>query len=128
MTQVPTVTIIGAGALGAAMAARLGETGHQVRLWNRTAEQARAAAEGVEGVTAVDDLSDAVAGSPVVLTVLRDGDAVGQVMADEIDRLEADAHDLRTVVGQLMEGSRARKETAPSAASPKSAAPRVFTA
>ena len=73
MPDTPTVTIIGAGALGAAMAARLGETGHPVRLWNRTAERARSAAEGTDGVTAVDDLVDAVAGSPVVFTVLRDG-------------------------------------------------------
>jgi 3-hydroxyisobutyrate dehydrogenase len=88
MTQDPTVTMIGAGALGAAMAARLGETGHQVRLWNRSAERAQSAAQGAQGVTAVDDLSDAVGGSPVVFTVLRDGDAVAEVMADGIDRLE----------------------------------------
>jgi 3-hydroxyisobutyrate dehydrogenase len=36
-----TVTVNGAGALGAAMAARLAETGHQVRLWNRTPAKAR---------------------------------------------------------------------------------------
>jgi 3-hydroxyisobutyrate dehydrogenase len=87
MAQHSTVTVIGAGALGAAMATRLGETGHEVRLWNRTAERAQAAAEGAEGVTAVDDLSDAVEGSPVVFTVLRDGPAVSEVMADGIGRL-----------------------------------------
>jgi 3-hydroxyisobutyrate dehydrogenase len=109
MTQVPTITIIGAGALGAAMAARLGETGHQVRLWNRTAERARAAAERVEGVKAVDDLPDAVAGSPVVFTVLRDGNAVGEVMADGIDRLEDGAVWVQaSTVGPEQAGSLAR--------------------
>jgi 3-hydroxyisobutyrate dehydrogenase len=78
----PTVTILGAGALGAAMAARLGETGHDVRLWNRTPERAAAAAEGTAGVTAVATVGEAVADAPVVLTVLRDGDAVAAVMAD----------------------------------------------
>ena len=91
MPDTATVTIVGAGALGAAMAARLGETGHQVRLWNRTAERARSAAEGTRGVTAVDDLADAVAGSPVVFTVLRDGDAVAQVMAEVVERLDEGA-------------------------------------
>jgi 3-hydroxyisobutyrate dehydrogenase len=91
MAQVPTITVIGAGALGAAMATRLGETGHQVRLWNRTAERAQAAAEGAQGVTAVVDLSDALEGSPVVFTVLRDGPAVAEVMAEGISRLESGA-------------------------------------
>jgi 3-hydroxyisobutyrate dehydrogenase len=109
MTQVRTVTIIGAGALGAAMAARLGETGHQVRLWNRTAERARSAAEGAEGVTPVDDLSDAVEGSPVVFTVLRDGHAVAEVMADGIDRLEDGAVWVQaSTVGPPQAGSLAR--------------------
>ncbi|MFC5674544.1 NAD(P)-binding domain-containing protein [Streptomyces incanus] len=41
MSHTTTVTVLGAGALGAAMATRLGETGHEVRLWNRTGEKAR---------------------------------------------------------------------------------------
>jgi 3-hydroxyisobutyrate dehydrogenase len=82
-----TVTVIGAGALGAAMAARLGETGHEVRLWNRTAERARAAAARTAGVTAVESLREAVAGAPMVITVLRDGEAVTGVMSDAITEL-----------------------------------------
>ncbi len=84
----PTVTVLGAGALGAAMAARLGETGHQVRLWNRTADRARAAADGTAGVTAVEAVDEAVAGSTAVLTVLRDGDAVSGVMADALGAMD----------------------------------------
>ena len=83
-----TVTVIGAGVLGAAMASRLGETGHQVRLWNRTAERARTAAEGEHGVTPVDSLDIAVAGASVVISVLREGDAVTHVMEPVLAQLD----------------------------------------
>jgi 3-hydroxyisobutyrate dehydrogenase len=73
------------------MAARLGETHHEVRLWNRTPERARAAAANSDGVTAVDSAAEAIAGATVVLTVLRDGDAVAAVMADAIAGLDPGA-------------------------------------
>ena len=57
MERNKTVAVIGAGVLGAAMASRLGETGHEVRLWNRTAERARTAAEGEHGVTSSTSLT-----------------------------------------------------------------------
>jgi 3-hydroxyisobutyrate dehydrogenase len=83
----PTVAMLGAGALGAAIAARLGDTGHQVQLWNRTPAKAHAAAGNSTNVTAVDDVTDAVKGASVVFTVLRDGDAVADVMEPAIDAL-----------------------------------------
>jgi 3-hydroxyisobutyrate dehydrogenase len=83
--------VLGAGALGAAMAARLGESGHEVRLWNRTQERAREAAAQARGVTAVGAGSEAVEGCSAVITVLRDGDAVAGVMADVIAALDEDA-------------------------------------
>jgi 3-hydroxyisobutyrate dehydrogenase len=91
MSPASTVTVVGAGALGAAMAARLGETGHQVRLWNRTAERARAASAQSTGVTAAESLRDALSGAPVVITVLRDGDAVAAVMSDGITEMDPGA-------------------------------------
>ncbi|WP_351237290.1 NAD(P)-dependent oxidoreductase [Streptomyces sp. NPDC002133] len=91
MAHASTVAVLGAGALGAAMARRLGDTGHEVRLWNRTEERARAVAEYAAGVTAVSAVGDAVSGASVVITVLREGDAVAQVMSDAIDRLDRDA-------------------------------------
>jgi len=91
MPEPSTVTVVGAGALGAAMAARLGETGYEVRLWNRTAERARAASAGVPGVTAVESLGRALTGAPVVITVLRDGDAVAEVMSEAITELDPGA-------------------------------------
>src|SRR5664279_2167052 len=91
MSDTATVAVLGAGALGAAMAARLGETGHEVRLWNRTAERARDAAESATRVTAVQTVVEAVSAASVVITVLRDGDAVTEVMIDAIDELDPDA-------------------------------------
>lgn len=83
-----TVAVVGAGALGTAMATRLGESGYKVRLWNRTPERARASAEQATGITAVDSLREAVAGGHVVITVLRDGNAVAEVMTDGIAELD----------------------------------------
>ena len=87
----PKVAILGAGALGAAMATRLGETGHDVRLWNRTPERARAAADAATGVTAVGTVAEAVAGAGSVLTVLRDGDAVAEVMVEALGAMDEGA-------------------------------------
>ncbi len=91
MSDSSTVAVLGAGALGAAMAARLGEAGHHVRLWNRTAERAHAAAASATGVTAVETVVEAVSAAPVVITVLRDGDAVAEVMVNAIDKLDGAA-------------------------------------
>lgn len=88
MSEVRITAVLGAGALGAAMAVRLGEVGHEVRLWNRTQERARDAAADARGVTAIGAVREAVAGAGAVLTVLRDGDAVGQVMDEAIAGLD----------------------------------------
>ena len=91
MSDIRITTVLGAGALGAAMAARLGEAGHDVRLWNRTPQRARAAAEQARGVTAVGTTTDAIRDASAVITVLRDGDAVADVMADAITELDSGA-------------------------------------
>ena len=91
MSDIRITTVLGAGALGAAMAARLGEAGHDVRLWNRTPQRARAAAEQARGVTAVGTTTDAIRDASAVITVLRDGDAVADVMADAITDLDSGA-------------------------------------
>jgi 3-hydroxyisobutyrate dehydrogenase len=87
----PTVAVLGAGALGAAIAARLGDTGHHVNLWNRTPDRARAAAAASTGVTALAQVTDAVKDAPVIFTLLRDGDAVTDVMTKAIDSLDTGA-------------------------------------
>jgi 3-hydroxyisobutyrate dehydrogenase len=91
MPSKPSVTVLGAGALGAAMASRLGETGHVVRLWNRTAQRSRAVADQAAGIQAVESLSEAVSGASVVITVLRDGDAVAEVMNEALSSFDEGA-------------------------------------
>ncbi len=89
MPPLSKVTVVGAGALGAAMTLRLAETGHQVRLWNRTVERARSVADATAGVAAEESLTVAVSGAPLVITVLRDGAAVANVMGEVIADLDA---------------------------------------
>jgi 3-hydroxyisobutyrate dehydrogenase len=91
MAKEPTVAVLGAGALGAAMATRLGATGHEVRLWNRTVERAQLAAKEAVGVRAVASVADAVRGAAVVFTVLRDGDAVASVMDLALGEMDSGA-------------------------------------
>ncbi len=91
MSEMRVLAVLGAGALGAAMAARLGETGHEVRLWNRTLERAEAAAAQARGVTAVESTSEALKDASAVITVLRDGNAVAEVMTAAITGLDNDA-------------------------------------
>jgi len=91
MTNTDAVTVLGAGALGAAMAARLGETNYEVRLWNRTPEKAQAVASHAAGVTAVTSVGDAVRRASVIFTVLRDGDAVTEVMDEALGKVDQDA-------------------------------------
>jgi 3-hydroxyisobutyrate dehydrogenase-like beta-hydroxyacid dehydrogenase len=76
------VAILGTGKMGAAMAKRLDETGHELHLWNRTAARARAI-----GVGRVHEQAPAaVAASELVITVLTGPAAVRSVYAE----LEAD--------------------------------------
>jgi 3-hydroxyisobutyrate dehydrogenase len=82
-----TVTVVGAGALGVAIAGRLGTTGHTVRLWNRHAQRAEEAADGLAGVQATADLGEAVRDAAAVITVLRDGEATADTMGSVLDEL-----------------------------------------
>ncbi len=68
------VSVIGMGSMGRAFAARALETGHEVTVWNRTANRA----DDLISSGAVEALSleEAAAGSDVVLIVLADDDAV----------------------------------------------------
>jgi 3-hydroxyisobutyrate dehydrogenase len=77
--------MVGAGALGAAIAGRLADMGHQVQIWNRTPGKAQVVAGSSTGITAVDSVVDAVKDAAVIFTVLRDGDAVAAVMETAID-------------------------------------------
>jgi 3-hydroxyisobutyrate dehydrogenase len=71
------IGVAGLGAMGAAIAARLIEVGHEVTVWNRTADKAKPLAEAGAKVAgspaAVARLSEAV------ITILTDGKAIDDV-------------------------------------------------
>ncbi|XVV14849.1 NAD(P)-dependent oxidoreductase [Actinoplanes sp. CA-131856] len=80
MTETLTVSVLGTGIMGAAMARNLVKGGFTVRVWNRTPERAQPlAADGARVVTTVEE---AVRGADVVLTMLFDGAAVREVMRE----------------------------------------------
>lgn len=72
------VVVIGMGRMGAAMARRLAETGHEVTVFNRNPERAAEVAAAIGGSQAVTAAAAAGA-APVVLTCLADDEAVRQV-------------------------------------------------
>jgi 3-hydroxyisobutyrate dehydrogenase len=68
------VAVLGTGIMGAAMAKNVAKT-HDVVVWNRSREKAEAT-----GLDAAATPQDAVAGADVVVTVLRDVDAVRETV------------------------------------------------
>jgi 3-hydroxyisobutyrate dehydrogenase len=71
------IGIAGVGAMGAAIAARLMEAGHQVTVWNRTAAKAKPLAEA--GAKAADNPAAVAAASEAIITILTDGAAIEAV-------------------------------------------------
>lgn len=71
------LAFLGLGAMGAPMAARLIDAGHEVTVWNRT----RARAEAVEGAARVaDSPADAAEGVEAAITMVATPDAVREVL------------------------------------------------
>jgi len=69
---------LGTGMLGANFVRALRKRGQEVRVWNRTAERARALV--VDGATAHEDVADAVRGAARVHLTLSDDAAVDEVL------------------------------------------------
>ncbi|MFI8891797.1 NAD(P)-dependent oxidoreductase [Streptomyces paradoxus] len=78
MTHQFTVSVLGTGIMGAAMARNLARAGHTVHAWNRT--RAKAEPLAAEGVAIADDPAQAVRDADVVLTMLYDGTAALDTM------------------------------------------------
>jgi 3-hydroxyisobutyrate dehydrogenase len=85
MTDKPTVSVLGTGIMGAAMARNLCRAGLQVRAWNRTREKAEPLA--ADGARIAGTLAEAVEGADVVLTMLYDGATVLDVMREAVPAL-----------------------------------------
>jgi 3-hydroxyisobutyrate dehydrogenase len=72
------VAFLGTGIMGAPMARRLAQAGHEMTVWNRTPEKAQALAE--HGARVAADPAGAVEGAEVIVTMLTNGAAVEEVM------------------------------------------------
>jgi 3-hydroxyisobutyrate dehydrogenase len=71
------IGVAGLGGMGAAIAARLIEVGHQVTVWNRTPDKTKPLADA--GATAVSSPATVAAASEAVITILTDGAAIDAV-------------------------------------------------
>ncbi len=85
MTDKLTVSVLGTGIMGAAMARNLARAGHTVRAWNRT--RAKAEPLAADGVVIAGTPAEAVRDADVVLTILYDGPAALGVMREAADAL-----------------------------------------
>lgn len=83
------VTVLGAGNMGATMALRLHEAGHEVAVWNRTRSRLDPLADA--GLRVGDDVAAAVDGAEVAITMLTDGDAVGSIAEQVLAAAPEDA-------------------------------------
>jgi 3-hydroxyisobutyrate dehydrogenase len=70
------VAVLGTGIMGAPMAKNIAAAGHDVAVWNRTREKAEATGLPVAGTP-----QEAARGAEVVVTMLRDADAVKDAVA-----------------------------------------------
>jgi 3-hydroxyisobutyrate dehydrogenase-like beta-hydroxyacid dehydrogenase len=75
-----TVTVIGTGVMGSALARALAGGGHEVTAWNRTRSRAEPLASA--GVTVADGLLDAVRGSDPVIMCVSNQAAAAELLAD----------------------------------------------
>src|SRR5580698_4313130 len=75
-----TVTVIGTGVMGSALARALAGAGHEVTAWNRTRSRALPLASA--GVTIADGLLDAVRGSDPVIMCVSNQAAAAELLAD----------------------------------------------
>src|SRR5690349_7071065 len=74
----PTVAVLGTGRMGAPIAHNLLRAGFPVTVWNRTAERAQEVVDA--GARLAASPADAAGTADVVLTMLADGNAVGDAM------------------------------------------------
>jgi 3-hydroxyisobutyrate dehydrogenase len=82
MSVAKAVTVLGTGIMGAGMARSLLRAGLDVTVWNRSRDKARPLAD--DGATVAGDVTDAVRGADVVVTMLFDTDAVTDVMTEAL--------------------------------------------
>jgi 3-hydroxyisobutyrate dehydrogenase-like beta-hydroxyacid dehydrogenase len=100
-----TVSVLGLGAMGSAVAARLRGTGHATTVWNRTAAKTESHVQA--GAQAAATVAEAVRASDTVLVVLLDHASV----REHLDPVAADLKG-RTVVNLVTTTPNQARETA----------------
>lgn len=85
----PTLAFLGIGLMGRPMCLRLLAAGFKVHAWNRTGGRAEALRDA--GVLPAASAAEAVRGAGIVISMLEDGGAVGQVIDAAIDALQQGA-------------------------------------
>jgi len=83
------IGVAGIGKMGAAIAARLQEMGHEVAVWNRTPDKAKA----VAGATVAATPAELAQCSEAVITILTDGAAIDAVYNGPSGLLSGDVKD-----------------------------------
>lgn len=78
--QARTIAFLGTGLMGGPMARNLLKAGFTVRVWNRSTEKAEALME--DGAMLAASPAEAAKGANIVITMLSDGNAVGNVLFD----------------------------------------------
>lgn len=87
MTDRPTVAVLGAGIMGAAMARNLLKAGVEVRVWNRSREKAEPLA--ADGATVAQSPAEATEGADFLVTMLADADAIEASVGGALAKLSA---------------------------------------
>jgi len=82
------IGVAGTGRMGAAIAQRLLSLGHKVSVWNRT--PAKAAPLAAKGAIVASSLADLARDSEVVITILTDAAAIGEVYEGSAGLLAGD--------------------------------------
>ena len=75
-----TIAVVGLGAMGSRIAARLLGTGHEIVVWNRTEEKAKPLID--DGAVLAESPADAAARADATITMLTDPGALESVLAD----------------------------------------------
>lgn len=79
--DVKRIAFMGTGLMGGPMAMRLLAAGHKLTVWNRTAEKTRALS--TQGAEVAETPSEAASGADLVVTMLSDGPAVGEILFEK---------------------------------------------
>jgi len=82
------IGVAGTGKMGAAIAARLIEVGHEVAVWNRTPEKAKA----IAGAAAVATPAELVQRCEAIITILTDAAAIDAVYKGPSGLISGDVH------------------------------------